>query len=222
MKKDGINNRPFIGIKKMKILNLYAGIGGNRKLWGDEHEITAIEINPSIAKVYKELYPKDKVIVADAHKYLLEHFEEFDFIWSSPPCPSHSRVRKTTTHQNPPIYPDMKLYEEILLLKGYFKGNWVVENVISWYEPLIKPYVYQEHYYWANFIIDGKKNSFRCHDGGIDALQKFKGFDLSNFKFEGISKEKVLRNAVEPKAGLNIFNMAFNDKQEGLDKYREE
>ena len=22
----------------MKILNLYAGIGGNRKLWGDEHD----------------------------------------------------------------------------------------------------------------------------------------------------------------------------------------
>jgi DNA (cytosine-5)-methyltransferase 1 len=27
----------------MKILNLYAGIGGNRKLWGDEYEVTAIE-----------------------------------------------------------------------------------------------------------------------------------------------------------------------------------
>jgi hypothetical protein len=29
----------------MKILNLYAGIGGNRKLWGDEHEIVAVENN---------------------------------------------------------------------------------------------------------------------------------------------------------------------------------
>lgn len=27
----------------MKILNLYAGIGGNRKLWGDEHEITDLK-----------------------------------------------------------------------------------------------------------------------------------------------------------------------------------
>ena len=26
----------------MKILNLYAGVGGNRKLWSSEHEITAI------------------------------------------------------------------------------------------------------------------------------------------------------------------------------------
>lgn len=27
----------------MKILNLYAGIGGNRKLWGDDHEVTVVE-----------------------------------------------------------------------------------------------------------------------------------------------------------------------------------
>jgi len=27
----------------MKILNLYAGIGGNRKLWGDQHQVTAVE-----------------------------------------------------------------------------------------------------------------------------------------------------------------------------------
>ena len=27
----------------MRILNLYAGIGGNRKLWGEEHEVTAVE-----------------------------------------------------------------------------------------------------------------------------------------------------------------------------------
>ena len=203
----------------MKILNLYAGIGGNRKLWGDEHEVTAVEINKSIAKVYQELYPKDKVIIGDAHKYLLEHFEEYDFIWTSPPCPTHSRVRKATTHQNPPVFPDMKLYEEILLLKGYFKGKYVVENVISWYDPLIKPYVYQEHYYWSNFVINGKERATRCHNEGIEALQKLKDIDLSKYKFEGISKEKVLRNAVEPKAGKAIFDMAFKEAQQGLGEF---
>ena len=81
----------------MKILNLYAGIGGNRKLWtpnSDEHEITAIENVPEIAKIYQDFFPNDKVIITNAHQYLLEHFKEFDFIWSSPPCPSHSRLRK--------------------------------------------------------------------------------------------------------------------------------
>jgi len=115
----------------MKILNLYAGIGGNRKLWGDEHEITAVENNKEIAKIYQHFFPNDKMVIADAHQYLLEHFEEFDFIWSSPPCPSHSHIRKELAveakKQNKPIFPDMKLYEEILLLQGYFKGKWVVD-----------------------------------------------------------------------------------------------
>ena len=78
----------------MKILNLYAGIGGNRKLWGNDHEVTAIEYDNNIAKIYQENFPNDIVIVTDAHQYLLEHFREYDFIWSSPPCPSHSKVRK--------------------------------------------------------------------------------------------------------------------------------
>ena len=54
----------------MKILNLYAGIGGNRKLWGDEHDITAVEINPKIAECYKSFFPQDDVVVADAHEFL--------------------------------------------------------------------------------------------------------------------------------------------------------
>ncbi len=110
----------------MKILNLYAGIGGNRKLWGNDHEITAVENNPKIAKIYKEFFPKDKVIVGEAHQYLLDHFKEFDFIWSSPPCPSHSHIRKELavgTGQSKPIYPDMKLYEEILFLQHYYSGK---------------------------------------------------------------------------------------------------
>ncbi len=72
----------------MKILNLYAGIGGNRKLWGNEHDITAVEIGPNIANIYSEFYPNDTVIVGDAHEFLRANFRDFDFIWASPPCPT--------------------------------------------------------------------------------------------------------------------------------------
>jgi len=204
----------------MKILNLYAGIGGNRKLWGEEHEVTAVELDPTIAGIYQDFFPEDEVVIGDAHKYLLKHFQEFDFIWSSPPCPSHSRVRKAVPEQNKPIFPDLKLYEEILLLEGYFKGNWVVENVISWYDPLIKPFIFKEHYYWSNFVIDGTKRANRCHDAGNEALQELKGFDLS--KYKGIDKTKILRNCVEPEAGLFIFKSAFNNKQMTLQFGEEE
>ena len=70
----------------MKILNLYAGIGGNRRLWGD-HDVTAVEMDAAIADVYKTRYPNDTVVVGDAVVFLEAHYANYDFIWSSPPCP---------------------------------------------------------------------------------------------------------------------------------------
>ena len=54
----------------MKILNLYCGLGGNRTLWGDEHEVTAVEIDADIAKIYQDRFPDDTVVIGDAHKFL--------------------------------------------------------------------------------------------------------------------------------------------------------
>lgn len=200
----------------MKICNLYCGIGGNRKLWGDIHDITAIEIDPKIAKIYQDFFPNDKVIVTDAHQYLLEHFGEFDFIWSSPPCPSHSRIRKmgVAIGQVEAVYPDMKLYEEILLLRNYYKGKWCIENVISFYPPLIPPQEIAKHYFWTNFFIRPKDIKTRNHGSIIAEKEKAKGFNLSTYV--GIDKEKTLRNCVEPETGLHIFNEAFKQNQNPL------
>jgi len=197
----------------MKILNLYSGIGGNRKLWGDEHEITAVEYNAEIAEVYKQYFPKDNVVIEDAHEYLINNFEYYDFIWTSPPCPTHSRVRKmlawktkkdgTKYRQNDPVYPDMKLYQEILLLDNYFNGYFVVENVVSFYKPLIIPQKIGKHFIWSNFKISKFEEKTRAHDGTIEELENVKGFDLSGIK---INKRLVLRNAVNSKMGLHIFN----------------
>lgn len=199
---------------RWKVLNLYAGIGGNRKLWKDVN-VTTVEWDKKIAKIYQDFFPNDKLIVTNAHEYLLKHFKEFDFIWSSPPCPTHSKIRKCYYNQNPPIYPDMKLYEEILLLMGYFKGLWVVENVKSWYNPLIKPYNIGNHYFWANFYISKKDFEGRKHYGTINELQKRKGFDISNYN---VDKIKTLRNCVEPELGLHIFNCAKKQKQRTLNE----
>ena len=53
---------------------------GNRMLWGDEYEITAVEINPKVAAEYQRRYPNDIVIVADAHEYLLHNYKRFNII----------------------------------------------------------------------------------------------------------------------------------------------
>jgi DNA (cytosine-5)-methyltransferase 1 len=204
----------------MKALNLYAGIGGNRKLWTDV-EVTAVELNPQIAKIYQDFFPQDKVIVADAHQYLLEHFKEYDFIWSSPPCPSHSRIRKHCAvgrGQNDPIYPDMKLYQEILLLKHYYKGKWCIENVIAFYEPLIKPSDFGNHWFWHNFHIRPIATQGREHDSKIDVLEQRKGFDLSKVIVGGLDKKLLLRNCVEPELGLHILNESKREEYGDLFK----
>jgi len=192
----------------VKILNLYAGIGGNRKLWGDKHDITAVEIDENIAKIYQDFYPNDKVIVADAHQYLLEHFKEFDIIWSSPPCPSHSSFRQNICVRyrgTKPVYPDMRLYQEILFLKYNFKGNWIVENVKPYYPPLIEPtFTLERHLFWGNIEVPGKvfeKDSIRTSQ--IPQLQKKYGYDLSRYKLK--NKRQILRNCVEPKIGKYIL-----------------
>ena len=196
----------------MKVLNLYAGIGGNRKLW-DNVEVTAVEIVPEIAKIYLDFFPDDEVIVTDAHQFLLDHYKEYDFIWSSPPCPSHSRVRRYLGVMNDycdPIYPDMKLYEEIIFLNNYFDGFYCVENVNSYYTPLIRPQTVWRHFFWANFYIrDYKSDKIEVRNlenCGYGFLEEKLGFDLS--KYSGIDKRKVLRNCVDPNIGKLILDCA--------------
>lgn len=207
----------------MKILNLYAGIGGNRKLWGDEHEVTAVEYEPYIAEAYKKMYPNDTVIIADAHEYLLQHGNEFDFIWSSPPCPTHSRANNFLHAQGIVRYPDMSLYQEILWLTHRFKGKWLVENVIPYYKPLIEPSTtIDRHNYWSNFTINDMdfKRTERFNvinsrastrkEGGVyqQTLETHLGIVLP----EGTKNQrKLLRNAVHPEMGLHILKSCIND-----------
>ncbi len=203
----------------MKILNLYAGVGGNRKLWQDE-DVVAIESVAEIAKAYQDFYPKDKVIVADAHQYLLEHYDEFDFIWSSRPCQSHSRARYWGSFgkNKTKIYPDMKLYEEIIFLKHYCRDKikWVVENVKPYYEPLIPAQSCGRHLFWANFKIPNKDFPTRfTPNQSYGSLQKAYGIDLSKHKMPfGKDNRIIIRNMVEPELGLHIFNCAFKVKQQ--------
>ncbi len=189
----------------MKILNLYAGIGGNRKLWKDV-EVTAIETNDFRVALYCQHFPKDRVIITDAHQYLLEHYKEFDFIWSSPPCQSHSITNHFLNAQGKVRYPDIKLYEEIIFLKHFFKGKWVVENVKPYYEPLIKPQYAGRHAFWCNFNI----TNFKTPRDDIGSMHN-KCFTIKGQRAG--KKKKEERNAVYSPLGLHIFNCAFKVKQ---------
>jgi len=203
----------------MKILNLYACLGGNRYKWGDEHEITAVEWDEELAKLYQERFPNDKVIVADAHKYLLENYKEFDFIWSSPPCPSHSRINISQyTRENwKPKYPDMSLYQEVIFLQYYYKGKYCIENVIPFYDMLIPAKKRNRHLYWTNFnlpnILSKRKNPDLSRTKNlVDALSKFHDYDFRKYKGKQ-SVQKIARNLVDYEAGKTILNTVMGIKQ---------
>ena len=196
----------------MKILNLYACLGGNRYKWGDEHEITSVELDEELARLYQERFPNDTVIVADAHQYLLDHYKEFDFIWSSPPCPSHSRINisQYTRDSWKPRFPDMKLYEEIIFLDKYFKGKYVVENVIPFYTPLIPALERNRHLYWTNFnlpkTVSNRKNpAIGKVKNEIQAFSEFHDYDFTKYKGKQ-SKQKMARNLVDYEAGKTILD----------------
>ena len=200
-----------------RILNLYAGIGGNRKLWNGNIKVTAVEHDPKIAKIYQDFFPNDKVIIGDAHQYLIDHYSDFDFIWASPPCPTHSGCNYFLVGAGTIRYPDMSLYQEIIFLQHFFKGKYCIENVEPYYEPLIKPQRSGRHCFWANFTIPKLKS-----EGSIGAMGPVKrlrgkrsegqnhhklGFDLTDKSHP--NKKKLLNNCVVPEIGLAIFESAL-------------
>ena len=199
----------------MKILNLYAGIGGNRKLWGDEHEITAVEYDVKIAECYKKLFPNDNVIVCDAHEYLRKHFREYDFIWASPSCPTHSVLQMTTYYDEDLKYPDMKLYQEIILLQNFYKGKWVIENVKPYYEPLIQPtFSIDRHYFWSSdFILTPQfNNNYTSIRDDVNAMAKQYDIDINILKSCNVECRLVLRNMVVPEIGKYIFDRVIRER----------
>jgi DNA (cytosine-5)-methyltransferase 1 len=203
--------------KPYKILNLYACLGGNRYKWDEvaEIEVTAVELDPELARMYQERFTNDLVIVTDAHQYLLDHYEEYDFIWSSPPCPTHSRMRKTNTgigeRKSEATYPDMKLYQEIILLHTFFKGKYCVENVIPYYEPLIPAKQRGRHLYWTNFNLPSDLGDRRAENfiySKVGDLEAFHEIDLSGYRGEQ-RKDKLARNLVDYEAGRTILETAL-------------
>jgi DNA (cytosine-5)-methyltransferase 1 len=205
-------------MKKIKVLNLYACLGGNRYKWDEvaDIEVTAVELDPELARMYQERFPNDKVIIADAHQYLLDHFKEFDFIWSSPPCPSHSRARywraKPEDSEVKPIYPEMTLYQEIIFLQYYFTGKYCVENVIPYYEPLIPGIKRGRHLYWCNFnlpnVLSNRTETIMREKDEVKQWCKFHDYDFYQYKGEQRT-DKIARNLVDYEAGKTIFATAM-------------
>jgi len=203
----------------MKILNSYACLGGNRFKWdevakaaGFELEVTAIETDKELARLYQERFPNDNVIVTDAHEYLLKNYKDYDFIWSSPPCPTHSKARFARRNTTTPVYPDMNLYQEILFLEHWFEGKYVIENVNPYYEPLIPGKKRGRHLYWTNFNLPNdlneRKLSIMEGKNEVQRWCEFHDFDFTKYKGSQ-RRDKIARNLVDYEAGKTILETAL-------------
>lgn len=198
----------------MRILNCHSGIGGNRKEWGNCHQITAVDYNNGVAEVYQNLYPDDKMIIGDVYEHLENNYLDYDFIWLSPRCVTHGQYRHNVgvlAKGYKPLIPDMTgLYGAIVFLQTYAKCKWVVENTIPYYEPLIPPTKkIQRHLFWSNFEIGNIEvpaTRLRTKNKIAD-LEEYHGVSLDGCKIK--NKRQVLRNCTNSAIGKHILDCAI-------------
>lgn len=209
-------------MEEINILNLYACLGGNRYKWDEVAKelgiilnVTAVELDPELARMYQERFPNDNVIIGDAHAYLLHNYKEFDFIWSSPPCPKNSRARYWSAKGNDSVsdeYPDLTLYQQHILLEHWYAGKYCIENVIPYYEPLIPAKKKGRHLYWTNFnlpnVLSERVINIGAGEDEVKKLCEFHDIDLSTYKGNQ-RKDKIARNLVDYEAGRTILETAL-------------
>ncbi len=195
---------------KIKLLNSFAGIGGNTKnLDRDLFEITHVETNKKRINYLQKTFQDDITIEADAYQYILENIMEYDIVWASPPCPTHSNVRwaNRTKENFTYVYPDMQMYGLIFLLQRARQYEpWIVENVTPYYEPLIEPTVkLGRHMIWSNKHIPFKKF-------GADNIAEIKRDHERNLSVKDLRDEMngdigkyIIENLLDKKISLEEF-----------------
>jgi DNA (cytosine-5)-methyltransferase 1 len=124
-------------------------------------------------------------------------------------------MRKTNTGEgegkSKATYPDMMLYQEIILLQHFFKGKYCIENVIPYYEPLIPAQKRGRHLYWCNFILPnnlGERKASNFINSKVSELSKFHDYDFTKYKGEQ-RVDKMARNLVDYEAGRTILETAL-------------
>jgi DNA (cytosine-5)-methyltransferase 1 len=109
----------------------------------------------------------------------------------------------------------MALYEEIIFLRQFFDGPWIVENVVPFYDPLIPATKVGRHLFWTNFAfyaedVPSPPGFINPAVGTVEALQDWLGIHYNERPtYDGNHDAgQVLRNAVHPDLGLQVFAAA--------------
>ncbi len=213
---------------KIKILDLFCGIGGVAKGFqrylleqGMSFEYYAVDVDPKVLRAHKKFNPLSNTILRDAYSFTDDELLEFDFIWASPPCETHSRLN-FYNWGNPKKYkePDMRFYELIEML---YRLNipFVVENVEPYYKPPIKPSVkVYRHVLWTNLSIRPFRvdlPNFSDVKDDVKSLTKYHGVprDVVNTLGTARKARSALRDMVNPIVSYNIAKQIFPQVLEG-------
>ena len=222
----------------MRILNLYAGLGGNRGSW-DNHEVTSVEFNPKIADMYCKRFPNDEVVIQDVFTFLRDknnNLDDYQFIWASPPCQSHSQLQMFNPSKDTrsPIPDTTSIYGLFTWLNYNFSHSYVIENVQPYYVPHQKQTVkLGRHLFWANFPIKPKNfnqkflETIRGDNPGSFSEEEYQ-FHVKRLKlsiisddlkkeFKGKKLRTVIRNCIDPRVGKYI--LAHINQKPGLMNY---
>ena len=81
----------------------------------------------------------------------------------------------------------MSLYQEVIFLDNFFKGKYIVENVIPYYDPLMPAQKRGRHLYWSNIKLPTNINErptigISTAKNEVKKLCEFHDFDFYKYK----------------------------------------
>ena len=219
-----------------KVLDLFAGIGGTTlgiisylESYGSEpfdYEYIAIENDPEVIEAREKLFNIYEghtlyIINTDAYTFLnTTSSKEYDFIWASPPCQSHSRLNMFYNRKN----PDMRLWSLITRLQQQ-QIPFIVENVEPYYrEPIQHTLELGRHRFWSNKPLLPFEVPERQKDWGwmgIPDWEEYHGIEsrvTSHIK-DRMKRRQVLRNMTHYSISYSIIKQILNPKQKQLEVF---
>lgn len=213
----------------MRILDLYAGLGGTAKgiqsvleKKGVDYEYFAIEIDPNVCAAHKINNPRSTVICADVKDWL-DKITDFDFVWASPPCQTHSILNfsnKATGKKTNLV--DWSLWHVIDHLQRTENVSYVVENVLIWYnEPFKHNFNLDRHYFWTNLSLLSFEYQKRTKDWGYLSVKGWKEYHQVEHAITG-NKRQQLRNCLHWSIAAGIFEQFLEPKQKQLTTFFQE
>ncbi|MCE7740456.1 MAG: DNA cytosine methyltransferase [Candidatus Heimdallarchaeota archaeon] len=205
-----------------KVLDLFAGVGGTAKgiqTFLQEKNIpfqyVAVENDPETIKAHLKLNPDSEIEFRDAY---LTSIKDYDFIWASPPCTSHSQLNMYMNRKQ----PDMRLWSLITRLQQQ-QIPFIVENVEPYYrEPIPHTLELGRHRFWSNKPIIPFEVPKMPKDWGwmgIPDWEKFHEINTRVTKFikDPLKRRQLLRNIVHWTISYRIIEQILFPKQKQLE-----